>query len=350
MRKYLALLIAAPLTLFAQSHLNVQVSNADEQPVIGLQLTAKQQPSTTATTDNAGKASIGFPQTATSLDLVMLNRADLRFVQPWSGSVPIPPTSWPVYVISRGQKKELESTPVAVAVTAQINWVRASKRIEQGSSPTSREQAVAGVAESFGFDANDLTTAIKKVLASSQDPYDLGQLALFNDDYEKAAQFFKAALERGEGPGTTPASIERGFNSAFFLGQSLFQSGKFADAAAAYESAMKYRPNDPMVLNSQGLSWSKAGEPDKAREDFQKSIEIMDKGGSNSIDKTTINNNLSQAYVQLGDVQVIKGNKDSAARFYKQGLLLQMDQSGPYSEQARRTQNKLANIGQAKNR
>jgi tetratricopeptide (TPR) repeat protein len=267
-KKWFLLILLSSCAARGQSYLDIQVSDLQHNPVKAMKITAKQA-SSTVVTDDAGKGRLSFSTSATILDLMILEPKDLDFANPWTDQVSIPPNMWPLLVIKKADKDALQRKPIIRALAARTNLARAPRKA--GQPGLSRAEAVRKVAARFDINPDDLNRSFDAVLGKSDDPYDRGQLALLNGDSETAAKLFEKALSGVDTEKRDSESIERGFSSALFLGQSLSESGKYDDAAAAYQKALVYRPNDPMIFNSIGITFTKAGKNDTAQMYFRES-------------------------------------------------------------------------------
>src|SRR6266571_4023719 len=69
--------------------LNIQISDASNHPMVGLQITTK-CPGNLAKTDNAGKATITFRPTGGAIELVIVAPKGLDFISPWGRAVTLP--------------------------------------------------------------------------------------------------------------------------------------------------------------------------------------------------------------------------------------------------------------------
>ena len=283
-------------------HLDVQVSDTNDHPVSGMKLTTKGAAST-ETTDPAGKARLAYSSSTGVLDLLILEPKNIIIISPWQASVQVPPTFWLLTVATKGQRELLTKKRAVAHLAARANFLQGRKEIGE-PTPTvlSRNQAVARTAEAVGLKGEELNAQIDALLKDSADPYDEGQLALLNHQYERASELFSSALKQVD-PQKDSTSLERATDSAFFLGQSLFESVRYREAAVAYQKAGELRPNDPIILNNEGLSWSKAGEYGKAEQLFQQSLELMkDRNQADSVDFTTTQNNVAALAVYRGDL------------------------------------------------
>jgi tetratricopeptide (TPR) repeat protein len=301
-RSLFLLLLFCP-ALVAQQKLNVQVSDAEDHPVKGLRITTK-SPGSTETTDNSGKATITFTPVQGLIPLVIVSPPDWDFISPWQRSVTVPPDFWSIVVVPRGQREILEHPHVVKALAARANALQ-GRRSTEDFPPTAetRRRAVETVAAEVGLMPGDVDRKIEG-LAVSDDIYSRALGRLYEHSYRDAAELFSRALEEAEGESDPSARVERGSSAAFFLGQALFEEGRFQESAQAYKRAAELRPNDPIILNNEGLSLSKAGDYKGAQELYERALQLLNKSGlSKSIDFSTTTNNLAALLAYRNDLE-----------------------------------------------
>jgi tetratricopeptide (TPR) repeat protein len=289
--------VSCSLLAHAQQKLNVQVSNPKNQPLAGVKITTK-LPSTTEITDPAGKATITFTPGSGVVELVIVSPRTLDFISPWQRSVTVPPNSWSLIVAAHGDREMLENPRVVTNLGAKANNLQIRKGVDDPPpNDHTKELAIAAVASEVGLSVGDLENSFASNQAKG-DAYQRGTFTLLNREFAQAAILFrKSANETG-------VSVERSANSFYFLGQSLYELGQYNQSAEAYKKALEFRPNDPTILNNEGLGLSKAGRFRESQDVYQRALEILkDSGQAKSIDFTTTTNNLAALQAYEGQVQ-----------------------------------------------
>src|SRR4051794_1594434 len=225
--------------------------------------TTKQSPqrSTAAgrtATDSFGEARVRLGAQTKPNDVILLEIVgypkdkDLVFISPWDKWTRVPPFEneaqnfVPVTLAERGDRTCLENTACIRAAAAQINKENAPRAArEQRSSEEQGKEALATVATQFGLTPQEIDQAIRAWGERAEDPYDKGLAALYEKRYpEASAELEKSLSTRKKAEAT---AREKTADTAFFLGQSLYEQGKYRDSAAAYEEAASRRPEDATV-------------------------------------------------------------------------------------------------------
>jgi len=302
-RIYFAVLLvcaANALTWAESGILVVHVEDVQERPIAGVQIGVKGDGGY-ATTGHDGKARIPLAKQTranSEVDLQILGSPpgkDFVMVSPWERKALVPSFEnesknfVEVVIIQRGELAALKSGTVLKALTAQINKatapgaqkiyivsltetlaigdsVTASKNNfhpppkEEGQRTTEQQKqaALADVASSFGIPAEEIDKAIRAWGAKVTDPYEAGLAALYERNYPKASAQLTDSLQKREEK--LAADRKAVADAAFFLGQSLYEEGKYRESATAYQRSLQLRPDDAVVLNNLGLSLIQAGD------------------------------------------------------------------------------------------
>jgi tetratricopeptide (TPR) repeat protein len=82
------------------------------------------------------------------------------------------------------------------------------------------------------------------------------------------------------------------------LGKAAYEAGRYADGAAAWEAAAAIKPH-AATLFSAALAWEKAGKPERAADDFVRSLSLP---GLNPQQTTTAEERVTQLEATLGTV------------------------------------------------
>jgi tetratricopeptide (TPR) repeat protein len=104
------------------------------------------------------------------------------------------------------------------------------------------------------------------------------------------------------------------------LGNMYFDAGRFQDAARWYEAALKIEPRDPNVSTDLGIAYYYTNQPDRALEQFDRSLAIDPKHS-----KTLLNVGVVRAFG--------KQDLDGAARAWQQ--VLEVAPESPEAKAAR---------------
>ncbi len=279
------LIVALAAALRAEDGILVlHASNTTGKPVAGVSLGTLGDGSTGPPTDRSGKTRIRLapqtrPGTWVSLQVVSAPK-DLVFISPWDGRVRVPPFDneaenfAPVVLVERGDRRLLEGGQALASLAAKVNTAVAPRRSSPpvDSAEPKQKAALDQVAETYGVNRDELDRALRSLAQRSKDPYERGMSALYQRKYDDASEQLSRALDQRERLLRPVASNV--VNAARFLGQALYEQGKFADAADAYRKALKLRPDDPVLLSGLGLSLLKAGRPEAAEDYLRRAVEL----------------------------------------------------------------------------
>jgi tetratricopeptide (TPR) repeat protein len=123
---------------------------------------------------------------------------------------------------------------------------------------------------------------------------------LYKRDFPLAVEDLTHALQVAKD--RRPINSAAVANAAFFLGQALYEQGKYVLAVDAYRTASEARPDDPTVLNNLGISLSRAGLYADAEPIYRKEIEILRKRPeSDPLELEMANNNLAALFLYRED-------------------------------------------------
>ena len=114
-------------------------------------------------------------------------------------------------------------------------------------------------------------------MKQTSDDYPRAMVHLLDHNYKDAAELFAKVFEKTQ---SLRERSEIAINSAYFMGQAKFELGDYVGSAAAYASAALLRPDDPIILNNEGLSLGKAGDFAGAEKLYQRALDLMKQSGS----------------------------------------------------------------------
>ena len=323
-----------------QGILVVQVSDVRGVPISGVRIATRGDGSIGAPTDAAGRTRIRLAAQTRPATIVALTIAgapkprDLVFISPWDNHVRIPPFEnesqnfVSIVLADRGERTALESGRGVAAMVARVNLATSSRDV---AAPARPADALNEVAALFGLTPAAVVAAIQRS-ATSADPYDKGMAALFAGDLDAAGDRLAAALTARE------AKMESGrgaADAAFFLAQTLYREGSFAEAVDAYRKALKYRPGDPATTNNLGLTLMQAGDYRAAEPVLVQAIASIElASGPNDPELVFALNN-------LGALLIAKGEVARAEALFRRGLTIRQQRVGADDP---KTANSLTNV------
>lgn len=293
-----------------QGVLVVHVEDVGGHPVSGVEIGTRGDGGA-AVTDRNGKARIKLaPQTRANTWITLQVVAspagkDYVMVSPWDSRHLVPSFEnetenyVPVVVAARGDRDALQSGRALKAIVAKINQVTAP-RSKEATTEEQRRAALAETAKDFGLKPEEVDQAIRAWGARSQDPYEKGLAALYERNYPEATKRLSESLEVREKQLAIAQAEVR--DSAFFLGQSLFEQGRYRESSAAYRKALQVNLDDSTVLNDLGLSLNQAGDYAGAEPLLRRALATREKAmGSDHPYVATSLNNLALLLFAKGD-------------------------------------------------
>ena len=197
-------------------------------------------------------------------------------LSPWDAQIRIPPFEnepqnfASVVLAERGDRALLENGKALLSMVAKVNLTAGVTATTDAKPNVRRAQALNQVAAAYGLEATQVDAALRAWGAKVEAPYDKGMAALYTDKFPEAEERLAAALKAKEE--RLEQSQRETSDAAFFLGQALYEQGKYAASAEAYRKALSYRPGDPATMNNLGLSLSQAGDYASAEPFFQQTI------------------------------------------------------------------------------
>ena len=292
-RQFVFAILLAALPCFAETgYVNVIVEDPHHQPVrlveIGLEKGASKL------TKDDGKAQLPLAQNVKADDWISFQLVhsppgkDLAIVSPWDNRIPVPSFAdnpqnlIRIVVVQRGDRAALESGTILASLAAKINKANAPKTANPQDPQPDPKEALLTVAGQYGLNAEDIDTAIRAWGAKTTDPYEAGLAALYERNYPKATSALQNSLQQREQKldADQKAIIQDQKNiadAAFFLGQSLYEQGRYRQSAEAYQKCLTYRPDDPLVLNNLGNSLHREGSYSDAEPLFRHALAIDEK-------------------------------------------------------------------------
>jgi tetratricopeptide (TPR) repeat protein len=337
-----ALLIA---TVFAeQGVLVLQVATTAGAPIPRVIVSTKGDGAVGPPTDVAGRTRIRLaaqtkPQAIVGLTIVSAPK-DLVFISPWDNQIRIPPFEnesqnfAAVVLAERGDRALLENGKALLSMVAKVNLNAGAKAATEAKAADRRGLALNQVATAFGLEPAEVDAALRAWSGQVAAPYEMGMASLYADRLPEAEERLGAALLAKER--RLEQNQRETSDAAFFLGQALYEQGKYGASVEAYRKALAYRPGDPATMNNLGLSLSQAGDYASAEPFFQQAIFATELArGKGDPD-------LAFALSNLGVLLVIKGQLDAAEPVLRRGLAIREASLGPRDL---RTASSLTDVG-----
>ena len=264
--------------LAERGYVLLQVEDARSHPIRGIEIGIEGRGDSGMTGDD-GKVRLAVGAAAVpgdSISLVVLHspaRQDFVLVSPWDTRAIVPsfedkPQNFiKIIVVQRGDRAALENSSVLASLAARINTANAQKQNALASMQTNNaaglpaneaQSSLVEVAKKYGLEPADIDKALRALGTKTSDPFDAGQIALYERNYPIASAQFDVSLHEREATlKTTEEQVEqeklRVAEAASFLAQSLLQQFKCKEAKQAVEKGLEVLPNSPQLLNNQGV-------------------------------------------------------------------------------------------------
>src|SRR5262245_46744910 len=244
----LGLLLAAGISRAEKSILVVKVMDLKNNPVRGVSL-ALEEPGCVALgpSDDRGVLRIKLapginPQTWVTLELTS---AKYAFLQPYDRRAQVPGFEndavnyLRVFLMSKGDRAALESGKFAVQMAAQFNAkLTPQPKAETKSEAITEDQrktVLAELAAGVGLKSDEIDHAIRAYGGKTADPYEAGEIALYERNYAKATAELTRSYEMRE-QALDKAQAEMAA-VALSLGQSLYGQGNYREAVVKFQKA-----------------------------------------------------------------------------------------------------------------
>lgn len=307
----IAFSVVAPICTNAEvGYVMVQVTDMNHRPLAGVEIEIEGYGGT-ATTGNDGKARIPVGHSAAPGDTItfaLINPSkgrQLAIFSPWDRRDHIPrfedkPDNYvSIMAITVGERQALENKTFLRAATLKVSDASARQSTavqnqsispryvtdasghkhldgaeivkESGERNANLPAPLNQVAKEYGFAPSELGRAIRSLGNVSESTFDSGIVAYYERDFLTASRKLNQSLRLAEEEPTrtypdTSEQQHRIAESAFFLGSSLFELGRYRDAANAYKVYLRIRPNDPYVIDSVARSYQEATDYREAKE------------------------------------------------------------------------------------
>src|SRR5271157_1511679 len=304
----------------------VLVQDAEKRPVKGVEIGVEGGGGSKVTGDD-GKALLPLTKDTNENDWVSLQilhsppGKNLVMVSPYDNHTLVPPFKNKaenfvrVVVMERGDLAALQNGTVLRAFAEKINKANAPKSADKQTAPENPKANLEAVAKQFGLSPEDLDKAIKAWGTKTTDPYDAGLAALYERNYGKATTDLQTSLSQREEKLASDQNAVA--DAAFFLGQSLYEQGRYKESAVAYQRCLQIRPDDATVLNNTAMSLTYAGDYAGAESLQRRALAINEKtlGPNHPLVAAGLNN--------LATLLYAKGDYAGAEPLYRRALAIQ---------------------------
>src|SRR5215203_65798 len=331
LRKFLPLLLliwGSGHTLGAQAPiLWLQVSDPDGKPIVGVQISTLGPGAVSRPTDVAGKTRLPLtagikPGEWVSLQIVSQQRKFV-FISPWNARMRIPSIvegveNVELIVLGMPGNRELLANPQAIiTITENIldRLAPKSPRPEAISAEERFRSALQEVAKGFNLSPSEVDKAIREKLATGNDPYQKGLAHLYGKNYRDASRQFAQSL----GIRKKRLSEDRAgaADAARFLGQSLYEEGRYREATDAFSEALYLGDNDIGLLLQLTVSLHASEQYEKAQKVAETALDFaMNTLGPH--DRA-----LLASRANLGVVLEARGDWNLAQKIYEDVLAVQ---------------------------
>jgi hypothetical protein len=251
MKRYITLLCVLTLSFATWNRLSAEegilvlhVADTQRKPLSSVEISTMGD-GTSDITDDEGKARLGLavgttPGKWVSLQIVSTQQGhpDWVFIDPWNSRVIVPPFEnetenfVPIVLARRGDRAMLESGQAIKALISQINAANAAKPKDELLTDAQRQKVLEEKAAEFGLEPEELDAAIRAWAEKAEDPYDKGLAEYYEENYPEATKLLTESLRKQEA--AMEKAIAKMADTAFFLGASLYEQGKYRASAAAY--------------------------------------------------------------------------------------------------------------------
>jgi hypothetical protein len=211
---FLSLLLIIPMcsTIVAveDQYLEAQINDAGGSSIKDVFISCEEGCAQTVS-DSNGNARLKLPRELNETDWVTIKIQGWVLISPWNGKLSIPSfTNKPkniylVVVAHKGDREILKSGDAIASLTAKILSRLRGKyeaklkdeitRERREVSDEERKLVLQEVADSVGFSPAELDEAIRGLGRRTQDPYQQGLVALYEQNYPKAEELLTKSYE-----------------------------------------------------------------------------------------------------------------------------------------------------------
>ena len=345
----LGVLAFCPLLYAEKSILVLSITNEDDQPISDVLVDLKGDGGIGTVSDQRGKIRMQLARGIQSGDSVHLNVISKKWIllYPRDGRVIVPPfdkssDNYVEVVLGKYGNKELLKKDKGLKTITE-NIVAQPKLAKNEISGEQRRIVLKEQAKAFGLDPDEVNEAIRAWAKKVSDPYEKGLTALYGENYSEATQQLSKSLDiqKGKREENQKKQAERDaavVDTAFLLGQSLYEQGQYRKASEAYQEAATIRGDDALILNNLALSLHRAGDYAQAEPLYKRALAISEKAlGPEHPDVAQSLNNLAALYATQGQYA-------QAEPLYKRALAIREKALGPEHPDVAISLNNLAGL------
>jgi tetratricopeptide (TPR) repeat protein len=266
---FLLFVFAAGVVLAEDGVLVVHVTYLDKKPLAHVRIGTAGDGSIEVT-DVGGRARIHLVQGVRAGQEVALqvvlgesDKDSWVFISPWDQRVLVPPfdggQAVPVVLAKRSDKEALLGSSEGRKAIEQKLLSELGK-LRQAQAEVTEEQrrsVLQAQAAAFGLNSEEVDAAIRAAGQESADLYEQGLAALYEKNYPIASERLKIALAASEKE--LGQVQEKVGDRAFFLGQSLYEQGRYQESVISFRRAAELRGEQAETLNRLGLALEAAG-------------------------------------------------------------------------------------------
>lgn len=261
----------------------VHVTYLDKKPLPRVRISVVKEGSTEKTGSD-GKARLRLAagvkeEQEITLQVVPLahDKGPWVFVSPWNQRVRVPPFSGdeavPVVLARKADKDALLGSSEGRKALEQSILSGLSK-LRQAKSEITDEQrrtVLLFQAAAYGLKPEEVDAAIRAAAQKSPDLYEQGLAALYEKNYPVASERLEKALVASEKE--FAQAQEKVADRAFFLGQSLYEQGRYQESVVALRRATELRGENAETLNLLGMALESAGNFPEAEKVLNRGLE-----------------------------------------------------------------------------
>jgi tetratricopeptide (TPR) repeat protein len=332
--------------------LTLQVTNVFGKPIKGRLEIGLIRGGGTAWTLDDGKALIPLEKEIKEHSFVTVKivtsppGTDYAILSPYDYRLEVPPFSekeenfQAVTVVSRGDREALASGNFRAAIAVRINKESAQKSASPGALPVDPKASLEAVAKAYGYSAEELDHAIRSWTPDPNNLEQLGQKALYEKNYPEATEDFQKALQQSLNlRRKADANIVR---NSYFLGVSLFEQGKYTQAAAAYQQCLAVDPMQTTCLNNEAAALHEARKAKQALPLYRSALSIrMLEYGPSDLGVADYQSNLATLLLELG-------NTEEAEKLHEKAYNTRLAKLGPNDPRVAQSLNGMGEIFERK--
>lgn len=269
-----------------EGFLELYVRTATGKRVRNLSIACKEARCSTGVSDSNGKARLRLKPQVGSDDWVLLQIVKRRaapdwvLISPWDDRVNVPSFAnkadniTSIVVVLKGDKQILRSGIALKALTERCVG-RVAPNADWKITDVEREQVRKEQADAVGLSPEELDQAIREWGRKARDPFERGLMKLYEENYPEAERLLKESYEiRKE---TFRKASKEYADAAYFLGQSLYEQGKYSESVDTFQEVIALRKDDDNVLIWLGMSLHEAGRYAEAEPLLKRALEITEK-------------------------------------------------------------------------